>query len=155
MHDRCVRVAAMSFRRATRERQRGSAFVEFLLLFPTLFFLFVGAFDMGFYCYALIAVEDAARVAALYTSSQTILAGSSTGACTYVRNDLAKMPNNSQFSSSCGALPLTVTAQSITGPDNKTASKVTVSYQSIQLIPIPGLTGRLTITRAVQMRVRT
>jgi Flp pilus assembly protein TadG len=145
----------MSFGRPTREDQRGSAFVEFLLLFPTLFFLFVGAFDMGFYCYALIAVEDAARVAALYTSSQSILAGSSTGACQCVRNEMAKMPNNSQFGSSCSALPLKVTAQLITGPDSNSASKVTVSYRSIQLIPIPGLDGQLTITRAVQMRVRT
>src|SRR5438105_35263 len=105
----------MSFGPTTRERQRGSAFVEFLLLFPMLFFLFVGAVDMGFYCYALIAVENAARVAALYTSSQSALAASSTRACQYVQTELAKMPNNSQFNSSCSALPLKVTAVSITG----------------------------------------
>jgi Flp pilus assembly protein TadG len=145
----------MIFHRPGRERQRGSAFIEFVLLFPMLFFLFVGAFDMGFFCYALIAVESATRVAALYTSSQSSLAASSSGACQCVRNELAIMPNKSQFNSSCSASPLTVTAQSITGPDNNSASKVTVTYQSIQLIPIPGMTGQLTITRAIQMRVRT
>ena len=152
---RSVRIVAMSFRSTTREHERGSAFVEFLMLFPMLFFLFIGAFDMGFYCYALIGVEDAVRVAALYTSSQSALAANSAGACQYVRNELAKMPNKSQFTSGCSALPLQVTAQSITGPDSQPVSKVTVSYRTIQLIPIPGLGGQLTITRAVQMRVRT
>jgi Flp pilus assembly protein TadG len=149
--------SGMISRPQTRRRQRGSAFVEFVLLFPMLFFLFIGAFDMGFLCYALIATQDAARVGALYTSSQSALAGSSAGACQYVLNELSKMPNSSQFPAGCGAAPLHVTAQAITGPDGKPASSVTVSYQTIQLftVPIPGFTRQFTISRTVQMRVRT
>ncbi len=142
---------------ATRRKQRGNAFIEFLLLFPLLFFLFIGAFDMGFLCYALIATENAARVAALYTSSASTSAADTSGACAYVKKELSAMPNSSQFPSGCGAAPLQVTATAITnGPDGQPASSVTVSYQTIQLpaTPIAGFTKLLTITRTVKMRVR-
>jgi hypothetical protein len=42
----------------------------------------------------------------------------------------------------------------VTAPDNTTASKVTVTYQTLQLIPITGLPGILSITRSLEMRVR-
>jgi len=147
----------MNIGRSVRKNQRGSAFIEFLLLFPMLFFLFVGTFDMGFFCYALISTQNAARIGALYTSSQSALAGSSAYACQYVITELSAMPNSSQFPSGCGAAPLQVTAQSTTGPDGLPASTVTVSYQTIQVpvLPIPGFTSQLTITRTVQMKVRT
>lgn len=96
--------------RETRKHQRGSALIEFLLLFPIVFFLFVGAVDMGFYCYALISVQNATRVAALYTSSESSVSADSTGACQYVLKDLAMMPNSSQLPSGCSALPLKVSA---------------------------------------------
>ena len=34
------------------------------------------------------------------------------------------------------------------------ASKVAVTYQTPKLIPFPGLTGQLTLTRTAEMRVR-
>lgn len=142
----------------TRSNERGSAFVEFLLLFPMLFFLFVGAFDMGFLSYALIATQNAARVAALYTSSTATASGDSASACQYASTELAGMPNSSQFLSGCSSLPLQVTAQSIAiGADGKPASSVTVSYRTIQLpvAPIPGFGRQFTIRRTVQMKVRT
>jgi hypothetical protein len=46
------------------------------------------------------------------------------------------------------------TATSTTGPDGSPATTVAVTYQSANLIPIPGLMmGRLNVTRSVQMRV--
>jgi Flp pilus assembly protein TadG len=148
---------AMTSHLATRKRQRGAAFIEFLILFPMLFFLFAGVFDMGSFCYALIETEDAARIGALYTSSQSTFAGSSSGACQYVKVELSTMPNSSQFPAGCGSSPLQVTAQSTTGPDGLPASTVTVSYRTVQMpvLPIPGFARQVTITRTVQMKVRT
>jgi hypothetical protein len=119
--------------------------------------LFAGVFDMGIFCYALIETQDAARIGALYTSSQSTFAASSSGACKYVLIELSTMPNSAQFPVGCNAAPLQVTAQSTTGPDGLPASTVTVSYQTIQVpvLPIPGFTRQLTISRTVQMKVRT
>jgi Flp pilus assembly protein TadG len=148
------RVAVMTIGPGVSRRARGSAFIEFVLLFPILFFLFIGAFDAGFFCYTLISVQSAARVAALYTSGSSATSASSSGACTYVRGELQTMPNTSLLPAGCGASPLTVTAQSVTGPDGQPASMVTVTYQTMQLIPIPGLPGQLSVTRVAEMRVR-
>lgn len=148
------RVAVMAIGQAVSTRERGSAFIEFVLLFPILFFLFIGAFDAGFFCYTLISVESAARVAALYTSGSSATSANSSGACTYVLGELQTMPNTSLLPSGCSASPLQVTAQSLTGPDGQPASKVTVTYQTMQLIPIPGLPGQLSVTRVAEMRVR-
>jgi Flp pilus assembly protein TadG len=128
--------------------------VEFVLIFPVLTFLFFGTFDMGFYMYALVSTQNAARVAALDTSASSARSGSTTVACADVLTELNMMPNAASFPASCNALPLQVTAQAVVGPDGKSASKVSVTYQTSQVIPIPGLTGQLTITRIVQMRAR-
>jgi len=140
-----------------RQRQSGTALVEFAVVFPVLFFLFIGAFDVGFFCYALIGVQNAARVAALYASAfpgthQT----DSASACALALNELQAMPNNASFPASCGALPLQVTLATVSAPDN-TANptiKVTVVYQTMRLIPIPGLASQMNIARSVEMRVR-
>ena len=50
-------------RRKKRNGESGSAMVEVALLAPWIFFLFVGVFDMGFYSYMAICVENAARAA--------------------------------------------------------------------------------------------
>jgi Flp pilus assembly protein TadG len=122
---------------------------------PWLLFLFVGIFDMGFYTYSMIAVENAARVAAEYTSGYHSVAADQSGACTRVRNELAGLPNASSMPSDCSAAPLIVTASAVTGPDGSPATSVSVTYRSNQLVPIPGLLiGQLNITRNVQMRVK-
>ena len=139
------------------DRQRGTALIEFAVIFPMLFFLFIGAFDLGFFCYALIAVQNAARVAALYASAfpgthQT----DSASACTLALNELQAMPNYASLPASCGASPLQVTLATVSAPDNTANAtiKVTVIYQTMRLIPIPGLAGQMNITRSVEMRVR-
>ena len=110
---------------------------------------------MGFYNYALMTTESAARVAALYTSTSSSQAADSTTACTYVLQELASNINMGGVSA-CGAgSPVSVSAASVTGPDGLSASKVTVTYTTAQMIPIPGiLAGKLTIRRAVTMKLR-
>jgi hypothetical protein len=130
--------------------------VESCLLFPWFVFLFVGALDAGFDLYALIGVQSAARIAVLYTSSSSSTAGNSTAACTLVLNDLNYLPNINGTVTSCGALPLEVTA---TGPTTdqfgNSYSTVSVTYQTMSLIPIPGvLAAQFTITRTAQMQLR-
>ena len=140
---------------ANRNSRRGGSVIEFALFAPWLLFLFVGAFDWGFYAYALEATQSAARVAALYTSTSSATAGDSATACSYAIDELKRIPNMSGVTT-CGGSPLTVTAVSVaSGPDLTPASKVTVTYTTMGLIPIPGLlTSQTTITRIVQMRVR-
>jgi Flp pilus assembly protein TadG len=137
-----------------KRRESGTSVIELSLLFPWIFFLFVGAFDMGFFTYSLIAVENAARVAAEYTSQSDLLADSTSSACTKVLAELAMLPNMSGVTS-CNASPLQVEADKVTGPDGNPATSVSVTYSGNNLVPIPGLLmGQLNVTRNVQMRVK-
>ncbi len=130
--------------------------LEAALLLPWVLFMFVGVFDVGFYNYALICTENAARVAAWYTSQSPSTATDSTTACTYALAELSAMPNVGTSVTTCGASPVVVTATQVTGADSALASQVSVSYTSPQLIPIPGqLSGQFTFDRVVQMRLVT
>ena len=146
---------------------KGHSILELALFLPWVMFLFIGAFDWGFYSWALISTQNAARVAAMYTSSNVGTAADSAGACLYAAAQLAYAPNvagnpriNSPQgvgagSSACAAAPVTVTATKVTGPDGSPASQVSVTYRTPLLVPIPGLLpGQIDITRSVQMRVR-
>jgi hypothetical protein len=141
-------------RKANKDRIKGHAILEAALLVPWLIFLFIGAFDVGFYSYALICAENAVRVAAEYTATSNFTADDSDTACTLALKEFASVPNLNGVKS-CGSLPLIVRATTVTEADGSQASAVSVQYQSSQLIPIPGLvSGRLTVTRVAQMRIR-
>jgi Flp pilus assembly protein TadG len=142
--------------RSPRSRRRGASIIEVVLLAPWIFMLFIGALDWGFYASALISVQAAARSAALYTSGGTSVAADSATACTIVLDELQKLPNIGTSTTTCGSNPV-VTAEYLTsGPDGAPATKISVQYQSISLIPLPGLlTKQFTLTRTVTMRVRT
>jgi Flp pilus assembly protein TadG len=127
--------------------------IEVALLAPWIFFIFAGALDMGFYVYALGATQNAARVAAEYTAKGSNTAADSASACQYALDEMSSMANVSSLTS-CGSLPLIVTATAVTGVDGSPASSVSVTYQTQLLVPIPGLTGRFTFTRIVQMRLK-
>jgi Flp pilus assembly protein TadG len=138
-----------------RPRQRGHSVLEMALMAPWFFLAFAGALDSGFYGYALIATQTAARAAALYTSSSAGNASDSTGACNYALDALRNAPNVGTGITTCTSLPVQVSASSVTGPDGAAASQVSVTYQTTSLIPIPGLlTNQLTFTRIVTMRVQ-
>ena len=135
-------------------RRAGNSIIEFSLMAPWILFLFAGAFDWGFYAYALISVQNAARVAAQYTSSSAATATNSAAACSYVLSELQGEPNIGTTVTSCNALPLIVTATSVTGPDSAPAAQVQVTYKTVQLVPIPGvLAGQFTLVRTVVMRI--
>ncbi len=148
-------------------RELGNSIIEFSLLTPWLIFLFVGAMDWGFYGYALIATEAAARVGCLYTSSATSDATDATTACGYALDQLRKMPNVGTGLTTCassGSLvtnsaPVAVTATSVTGPDGKAAAQVSVTYMTPVFVPIilgnsTVVPRQVTITRTIQMRMR-
>jgi Flp pilus assembly protein TadG len=154
-----------NMRPSLRERgRRGNAIIEVTLMAPWLFFLFVGVFDFGFYAYALISVQNAARVAVLnmaQTSSSWSSATATADACTAVSLELGSMANANTFPQDCGSLPLIVKTAALDGTttpasaDNTRAASVTVTYQTVPLIPIPGLLpSQYTFTRNVQMRVK-
>jgi Flp pilus assembly protein TadG len=155
----CAHVSDKPFLRARpkvrkKDRTKGHAVMEAALVLPWLIFLFVGAFDMGFYCYDLISVENAARIAVEYTATSSFTASDTGTACTLALNELATVPNLASLST-CNSLPLKVSASAVSGKDGAPASQVSVQYQSALFIPIPGLlTGRLNITRVAQMRLK-
>ncbi|MEN6534865.1 MAG: hypothetical protein ABFD89_14460, partial [Bryobacteraceae bacterium] len=77
-----------------------------------------------------------------------------TEACEIAYQELTRLPNSDQFSTTCGGAPLLVVATTGTDTDDKLFSRVTVQYETVQLIPIPGLlTGKTTITRIAESRV--
>lgn len=125
---------------------------------PWIFFLFVGVLDFGFYSYAVISVENAARVAALRIAMDPDSAADAALARRYVCAEMAHMPNSSYnpSGSTCNAtyIQVTTAAQPFAGVDGLPAVEVAVTYTTIPLIPIPGLVqNQLTITRVVQTRL--
>ena len=148
-----------------RLRRQGHAAIEVALMAPWIFLLFMGIFDFGFYSYAMISVANAARVGALYTSGDPAIASDSAKACEYAVQELRMLPNVGQLAcscsgSSCTAGPIAVQARLLSGvsgvpfgADGTPATEVAVTYQSPQLFPLPGMMGRMTITRVVQMKV--
>jgi Flp pilus assembly protein TadG len=149
-----------------RRVAQGNAMVEVALLAPWIFFLFVGVLDFGFYSYAAICTQNAARVAALANAYSSSAAPDAAGACITVLQEMKSLPNTRSLSS-CGSgtcpstagpvnasQPISVTACAVTGPDGASAAAVTVAYLSVPLIPIPGiLMGQITLTRTAEVPV--
>ena len=135
---------------------------------PWIFFLFVGTLDFGFYAYAAIATENAARTAVTQTSHDVNTAVDTTTACNYALDELRSLPNMKTITTcSIGALcattpppvsqsqPVGVTVCQLVGPDGAAAAQVAVTYQTVQMVSIPGMLGnQFTMTRVAQMRVR-
>jgi len=140
--------------------RRGSALVEASLLAPLLFFLFLGLTNFGFFVYAFITVGNAARAAAQATA-RTMLVTNTARACGVALREMRSLPNVAPLAATwpCSGPPLFVPP--LTGvvvmltTDNTPAltTRVTVSYDTIQLFPLPFLSGKMTINRTAQMRV--
>jgi Flp pilus assembly protein TadG len=120
---------------------------------PWLLLLFIGIFDFGFYMYAAISVQNAARAAALATGANPASAGSQITACRYARDEMRFMTNFSSLPADCSALPLTVQAWSEADAQGATMSRVQVSYRTVQLFTLPFVPGQMTISRTARMRV--
>jgi Flp pilus assembly protein TadG len=166
-----------------RKSQAGNAMVEVALMSPWIFFLFVGVFDMGFYAYAIICTENAARAAAMQTAASVNAANASVAAlaCPAVLKEMNLLLNVGGGITTCAANALAVDAANPVGVEKKTlcgasppsgvvcdatpcadcvavpsavSSQVAVTYQSNGFIPIPGiLTNKLTLTRIAEMRI--
>ncbi len=145
-----------------RRKSRGGSALGMALLLPWYVFLFVGAFDWGFYAHALISTQSAARVAASYAATSQTTAADSTGVCTFALQELSIVANVSGVTTCSGSSPVRITTALI-GPgqtntnsaDSQLAALVAVQYTTLQLIPIPGLlTNQATFIRTVQMRLR-
>jgi Flp pilus assembly protein TadG len=136
----------------------GQAVVEVTLLVPWLVLSFVAAFNFGIFAYALISTENAARSAAMYASQSLTVAQSGTivsQVCPYVLGELGDAPGAGSLSS-CTSSPVTVSVTARTpGAGNMNTVKVSVTYNTMQMIPLPGLmAGSLAITRQVEVPIR-
>jgi Flp pilus assembly protein TadG len=132
------------------------------LMMPWLVFLFVGAFDWGYYAHALISTENAARVAATYASTSSTTATDTTNVCLFALEELRIVPNIGSSTTCTGTSPVAITTALI-GPgqtntasaDGQLAALVSVQYTTLQLIPIPMLLkSQATFYRTVEMRTR-
>ena len=143
-----------------KNRQCGHAVVEVALMAPWIFLLFIGILDFGFYAYSAISVENAARAAALYTSSDPTSVSDSAGACVYALHELQNAANigSTATCDSSGNIKAsnktiaTITAAKASVAATDDASQVTVTYKSPGMIAIPWLPGVYNITRIVTMR---
>lgn len=158
-----------------RNRRRGTAVVEAALMMPWIAFLFVGVLDFGFYAYAAICTQNAARAVAV-----TQATGSGAGICTVALGELSGLPNMVGVTS-CGTYPGDITSTkpaavcvatlTKSGSSDTTCSSATkcadcdlnasstsvvaqVTYQTLPMVPIPGvLMGQMTLSRTAEMRV--
>ena len=142
-----------------RKSCRGSSAVEMALLLPWYISLFIGAFDCGFFAHALSSTASAARTIALYTSTDASHTASNTtndtNTCNLALEELRISANVGASVTTCSALPVIVSYSSVTGADGQAATSVTVQYQTLRLIPIPGLlSNQYTFSRTVQIRLR-
>lgn len=138
-------------------RRNGNNIIEFAFMLPWYLFLFVGAIDMGLYSYALISVESAAGVGAVYCSASSTTCPNNTTICPYALAALADLPNVPSTITTCNASPVTVTVTyPTTGtPDGDPDVQVTVAYVLPTLAGIPGiLPGQYTATRTVTMKLQ-
>ena len=129
------------------------------LLMPWYIFLFVGALDWGFFSHALISTASAARVVALYASKDSghsaTTPTNNTNTCLLALDELRFAANDPTSLITCAALPVIVSYSAVTGADGQAAAMVTVQYQTVQLVPIPGILGnQFTFQRTVRMRIR-
>lgn len=169
-------------RRDTRSAGRsrsGHAAVETALMAPWIFLLFLVVFDLGFYSYAVISTQNAARSAAMHASRSTAYAADLTRACLVALRELQGMPNVGPSLTNCAnnatgvgdSTPIGVEIQvlrddstgnlapqdppvSAVRTNSLWAVRVLVTYRSPQLFPLPGLMGRITVTRFSEARIR-
>jgi uncharacterized iron-regulated membrane protein len=140
--------------RERNRRRRGHAAVEVSLLAPWILLLFAGLFDFGVYATSLITVENAARAAALITSQSYDAAIEPELACGVVRFHTKALSNVKNLTGPCGSLPLMVAQTAFQDSENFWVTRVAVTYQTPQLFTLPFMTGRLTMTRQAEMRVK-
>lgn len=138
----------------------GNSIIETALMLPWILFLFMAVIDIGFYTYAAISTQNAARAVAVYLSESTPLTGTapldpSGLGCPYVLQEIQEVPLPGGAASDCSdSTKVTMTmTRAAAPPDGQPAVSATVTLTTLPMIPIPFVTGQLTITRTVTMRI--
>lgn len=182
MHPQHGVSAIMQQKSMPASRRSGNSIIEVTFMMPWLLFLFVGVFDFGFYAYALIATQNAARAVAVHNSiSKTAATDPDLSGCSIALRELHSAPNVSGLTG-CNSGQITSGSQSTTVafaqvlqvesdycptpqgsgppscpgtlPGGVDAAQAIVTYYTAVLIPIPGLLpGQLKITRTALMPV--
>jgi Flp pilus assembly protein TadG len=147
----------MQSNKTNRRSRRGNAVIEVTLMAPWIFFLFVGVFDLGFYAYAFISTENAARAAVLLTSKSRVAATDQADACAIVLSEMAWAAYGRTVSPTCTTAPLVVNATFVpqgSGNSPTDAAQIEVQYTTIPMFPIPGaLAGSFVVDRKWQMQI--
>jgi hypothetical protein len=139
--------------------QVGSAIIEVALLMPWIVFLFVGILNAGFFSYAMIVTENAARVSAMQASISRAASTDSLSACVVALQEMSSLPNavgltTCESGSVSASSPVSVVASSVDHGSGDVSARVTVMYLTLPLIPIPGiLPGQMTVTRSAEVRI--
>jgi Flp pilus assembly protein TadG len=153
-----AKLLSVKYHRPDHVSQVGQSVIEFTLLLPWLVFLFVGGFDWGYYAHALISTQSAARVAGIYGANLSGGTVSSNTVCTLALQELKIDPNVSGLTSCAGPVSSSqavVTSAACTTVDSVNTIQVVVTYQTPQLIPIPGLlAGKMTLQRTAQLPMK-
>ena len=133
--------------------------MEVALIAPWIFFLFVATLDFGFYAYWLMAVTNASRSAALEASRSGI---SQSAACNRVINEMRGVLGwqVADASGACASPPLTVTVAMLddtttpTSADLNRSVLASVTWETVPVIPVPGIVNQFTIRRDTEMRMQ-
>jgi Flp pilus assembly protein TadG len=135
--------------------RRGQALIEATLMAPLMLLLFAALVDVGFFCYAAVCTENAARVGALHASSDRDLAASATVNQTVRADVCAEMKALPNVGAACPNSVVTVSTvgQPFMGADGQAATQVTVTYTTVPLFRVPGLMSQYSVTRVVQVRL--
>lgn len=144
--------------------QRGNNLLEFGLVLPILFALLSTVFDAGFYVYSFIAVQNAARAAAVRNSGGKESAVDQSSACSIALQQLRGLPSIAPLSNgTCSSSPLVVTStlcdagvacgHSASSADGTPSTLVTVSYTLPSLFSLP-LAGPAAVSISSQMKLK-
>ena len=154
-----TRLNVTGIRRLGRD-EAGNSIIEMAFMAPWILFLFMAVIDIGFYTYAAISTQNAARAVALYLSQTTPLTGTApldpaVLGCQYALQEIQKVPLPGGAAGDCSdSTKVTlVMARAAVPPDGRPAVSATVTLTTLPMIPIPFVTGQLTITRTVTMRI--
>ena len=156
-------------------RRSGNSIIEVTFMMPWLLFLFVGVFDFGFYAYALIATQNAARAVAVHNSISKTAAtdpdcigmsdrdqraefGAERQGHKRVWGDHLGFPDTTvAFARCCRSIDLPPPSAPILprALPGALRAQAIVTYSAAVLIPMPGLNycGALKITRPALMTV--
>jgi Flp pilus assembly protein TadG len=116
---------------------------ELAVLIPILLVLVLVAADVGRLYFAYVTITNGARTGAAYASQSSANATNTSGINDAVQQDVSGLQSAPNVSSTTG-----------TDSDGNQFTRVTVTYDFDMFFELPGFPDTITMTRAVQMRVR-